>query len=789
MLCTSSSIAAQDQFGRAVAVSGGDVLVLKPFAGRGPATVFVYKNGGDGVWNLDERLRPVGGELTGENFSQSMAQSGAMVLVASADPNVRWGAHAFRRGADGGWEQSGKIDLALEVAADSAATLDLAGIMRILQPPRRVVAVNEDMAAVAVVGGPVATRGVRILQQEPGSDLWSERARLQPTETKTTNQLGAALAIEGDRVLVGAPRHGESGAVFVFAKDAATGEWSEEAIITRADSNTNSRFGTAVAFAGEVALVGAPATGEASGVVFLYTRDPNTGMWNERRRLAASQDAAGDRFGAALAVSGSELWVGAPGANERRGAVHRFLRDGDSATWIADGVLATGPEADFGVGSSLAVGRRVAVAGAPLADAGFGRVAVFSRTGEGGWAEPVWLSGGGTLDAVAGEEVKCDDGIAAGFTCDSVDLLAFLPIASLGGEPGERVSDVWGWTDPETKREYALVGRSGGMAIVDITNPTMPAYLGVVPANRSGARDLKIYHDHVFFTGDGAGAHGLIVFDLARLRTVENPPITFEPDAKYEEIASAHNLIIDTVAGFAYPVGASGGGQTCGGGLHMVDIRDPKNPTFAGCFTDTEGLIWAGRTHDGQCLVYDGPDEDYRGRQICFASNETALRIVDVTDKENPIPVSTVTYPGRSYVHQGWLTDDGRYFYLDDELDELVGEADRTRTLVLDVADLDDPVFVSEYFGADAAIDHNLFIKGDRMYQANYQAGLRVIDISDPLNPVEVGFFDTTPYEGNPPGFNGAWTAFPFFESGTVIVSSMNEGLFVLKPQRSELVP
>ncbi len=183
-------------------------------------------------------------------------------------------------------------------------------------------------------------------------------------------------------------------------------------------------------------------------------------------------------------------------------------------------------------------------------------------------------------------------------------------------------------------------------------------------------------------------------------------------------------------------------------------------------------------------MEYSGPDSDFRGRQICFASNETALRIVDVTDKENPVPISSATYPDMAYIHQGWLTEDHRYFYMNDELDELTGLAARTRTLVWDVAELDDPVLVAEHFGSTNATDHNLYIKGDRMYQANYQAGLRVLDISDPENPVEVGFFDTTPYEGNPPTMSGAWTAYPFFESGTVIVSSTQEGLFLLRPVR-----
>ena len=195
----------------------------------------------------------------------------------------------------------------------------------------------------------------------------------------------------------------------------------------------------------------------------------------------------------------------------------------------------------------------------------------------------------------------------------------------------------------------------------------------------------------------------------------------------------------------------------------------------------------AGRTHDAQCVEYSGPDEDYQGRQICFASNETALRIVDVTDKDDPEAIASATYPGMAYIHQGWLTEDQRYYYMNDELDELTGLAATTRTLVWDVAELDDPVLVAEHFGTTNATDHNLYIKGDRMYQANYQAGLRVLDISDPERPREIGFFDTTPYEGNPPTMSGAWTAYPFFESGTIVVTSMQEGLFLLRPVREPL--
>jgi choice-of-anchor B domain-containing protein len=380
--------------------------------------------------------------------------------------------------------------------------------------------------------------------------------------------------------------------------------------------------------------------------------------------------------------------------------------------------------------------------------------------------------------------VLCADGQAAQFECSDVDLLAFLPLSELGLAPGSGVlaagiTDVWGWTDPETGSEYALVARSGGASVVDVTNPSLPRYVGLLAAEGGTAQDIKVYADHAFFIG--AAETGMPVFDLGRLRDIGDVPVTLTPDARYDGIASAHNLVIDTQSGVAFPVGASGAGDPCGGGLHMIDVRNPTAPTFAGCYTDTEGLVWAGRTHDAQCVEYSGPDESYQGRQICFASNETALRIVDVTDKDAPEPIASATYPGMAYIHQGWLSEDQRYYYMNDELDELTGSAERTRTLVWDVAELDDPVLVAEHFGSTTATDHNLYIKGDRMYQANYQAGLRVLDISNPEDPEEIGFFDTTPYEGNPPTMSGAWTAYPFFESGTIVVSSTQEGLFLLR--------
>ena len=257
--------------------------------------------------------------------------------------------------------------------------------------------------------------------------------------------------------------------------------------------------------------------------------------------------------------------------------------------------------------------------------------------------------------------------------------------------------------------------------------------------------------------------------------------LTFDEDFHYDLVNSVHNIVVNEETGFAYAVGASGGGNTCGGGLHMINIQDPKNPTFAGCFAHTNtGRRGTGYSHDAQCVVYNGPDEEHAGKEICFGSNETALSISDVTDKENPVALAMESYPNVAYTHQGWLTDDQSYFYMNDELDEVQGLTTNTRTLIWDVKDLDEPILVKEHLSENRSSDHNLYIKGNLMYQSNYNSGLRVFDISDVVNPREVAFFDTVPGEDFP-AMDGSWSNYPFFESGIVVVTSGRQGLFLVR--------
>ena len=377
-----------------------------------------------------------------------------------------------------------------------------------------------------------------------------------------------------------------------------------------------------------------------------------------------------------------------------------------------------------------------------------------------------------------GSRVPCTDGRAGVFACRNVDLLAYLAIPEVGGEAGVNLNDIWGWTDPDTGREYALVGRSNGTAFVDVTDPVNPVYVANLPAigeSESVWRDIKTIGNYALIVMDYPSMSvptGVQVFDLTRLREVTDSPTTFEEDTHYREFTRAHNIVVNEDAGFAYAVGT----ETCGGGLHMIDVRDPLNPTFAGCFGES------GYTHDAQCVQYHGPDPAFRDREICIGSNATHILIADVTDKSNVITISETTYPSVSYTHQAWLTPDHRYLLLDDELDEMRDDhVLTTRTMIFDVMELEDPQLVTAYFGTERSTDHNQYIQRNRAFQANYTSGLRVLDISDIERPVEVGFFDTYP-SNNDPGFDGAWSNYPFFESGIVVVSSIGEGLFVVEP-------
>ncbi len=386
----------------------------------------------------------------------------------------------------------------------------------------------------------------------------------------------------------------------------------------------------------------------------------------------------------------------------------------------------------------------------------------------------------------------CVGGVAGGYPCANIDLAAHLPLSVFGSNSG---NDIWGWTDTTTNREYALMGLNDGIGFVDVTVPDAPVYLGKLPfhppvapppgnhpdddghehAGNSLWRDVEVYADHAFIVADSAGNHGMQVFDLRQLRNVPSPPATFAETAHYAGFGSAHTITVNTQSGFAYVNGTLRSGP-CAGGLHIVDVRTPSAPVQAGCFSAD------GYTHDNQCVIYNGPHAPLTGRELCFASNEDTLTIVDVTNKAAPAQISRTTYLGSGYTHQGWLTPDHSYFLLDDEFDETRMNVN-SRTHIFDVRNPNAPQRIGIYESAVGAIDHQQFVVGNYVYQSNYRAGLRILDIRGVANGVlrEVAYFDVYPSD-DAAAFNGTWANYPFFASGTVVVSGIEQGMFVLRP-------
>jgi len=387
---------------------------------------------------------------------------------------------------------------------------------------------------------------------------------------------------------------------------------------------------------------------------------------------------------------------------------------------------------------------------------------------------------------------QCENGMAGIYPCNNVDLESFVPLPVLGGATG---NDVWGWTDGKSKREFAIMGTSTSTGFVEVTDAKNPVLIGTLPTRGTPDfvlwRDIKVDGHYAFIVSEISGS-GLQVFDLRRLLTASTAtPTVFTSDATYDRFSHAHNISINQETDVAYVVGSN----TCGvngenGGLHMVDISKPLVPRFAGCatvetFTGAEPNNYV---HDVECVVYRGPDPDYQGREICFGSNENVVAIYDVTDKANPRVISTIGYPQATYTHQGSLTGDQRWFLFGDELDEQ-GNGQNTTTYILDASDLDGPPTPVAFEQATKSIDHNQYVHGNRTYQSNYTAGLRILAFDDASLTAgklsEVGFFDVVPGV-DVAEFAGTWSNYRFPRSGTTVVSTIeNEvsGLFVLKPR------
>jgi choice-of-anchor B domain-containing protein len=379
--------------------------------------------------------------------------------------------------------------------------------------------------------------------------------------------------------------------------------------------------------------------------------------------------------------------------------------------------------------------------------------------------------------------------VSGGFACQSIGLLSHLSLQDLRPQ-SSRGNDVWGYTDLNTGREYAIMGLQNGLAVVDVTNPEAPEQVGETAGSATTWRDIKIYQlydsaaarwrAYAYATADNVGDF-LVILDLSSL------PNGVERVSYNSDFRAAHNLYMtnaDYTFGLAQTtqaplVGIAGAG--IGGGSHrLYTLENPRSPRLVSVSTggyahDMASFPVADARKNTQCVNA----QSQAVCQVLSDFNEGTVDLWDITNPSAPQRLATQPYANAAYVHSGWWTEDGRYLLVHDELDEQ-NLGLNTTVRVFDMNNLRAPTLVGSWVGPTRAIDHNGFVKGNRHYVANYSEGLTVLDISNPRAPVRVGYFDTYPASSGL-GFVGAWGAYPFFASGTIAAADINSGLYLLR--------
>ncbi|KAF9055659.1 hypothetical protein BJ165DRAFT_435236 [Panaeolus papilionaceus] len=403
------------------------------------------------------------------------------------------------------------------------------------------------------------------------------------------------------------------------------------------------------------------------------------------------------------------------------------------------------------------------------------------------------------------------------FACKNLDVTGHLVHGDLGStdESGEVGSSLWGYT--VDGREFIAIGQTDGTAFAEVVGKgwwnyvpfigkaagTLD-YIGRLPQYSTPSlwREIRDYKGRYAIIGSEAVEHGIQIFDIRKLLEVRpswNPLSTktkvFDIHADSSHFADlplgrSHNVVSAEASNHIVAVGAAPRNDVCRSGLIFIDLADINNPKRTGCAAGD------GYVHDAQCLIYHGPDKKYEGTEICYGYNEDSLTIYNVTDKTTTNIISRTSYDGVAYAHQGWVLDpnDQSFLLMDDEFDEVdrLGAAadQRATTLIWDIHSLEGPKLTGTYKSSVISIDHNQYVKNMFSYQANYGAGVRILDVSTiPSNPTgagvsEVAFIDIFPEDDDitaDPDFMGTWHTYPFFQSGHIVLNTFDRGVFVVK--------
>lgn len=292
-------------------------------------------------------------------------------------------------------------------------------------------------------------------------------------------------------------------------------------------------------------------------------------------------------------------------------------------------------------------------------------------------------------------------------------------------------NDCWGYTAPDGQ-EYALLGVQSGTSIIDITDAANASEVTFIPSTFSLWKDIKTYQHYAYAVNENG--MGLQIIDLSNL------PASATLVATFTGFTSMHNIFIDENSGILYASPGSGSSPAI-----AYSLANPVAPVQLSTF----GI----HNHDAYA----------RNNTIYLSEGwDGSFSIYDLTTPAAPSLLARFNIPSPGYVHNAWLTEDGNHL--------MTTEETNGKTVKMwNIQNLGNITLESEYLGPNG-IAHNTHIKGNYAYLSHYQSGLRIVDVSDPTAMTEVGYYDTA----------DAWGAWPFFDSGKVLISDIQDGLYIV---------
>lgn len=419
------------------------------------------------------------------------------------------------------------------------------------------------------------------------------------------------------------------------------------------------------------------------------------------------------------------------------------------------------------------------------------------------WAESVAaaqrneisFASGAALQQAQAAPAGCVQGMAGQFPCRNLDFLAQVPLAQFSSQPVS-AANLWGFVDLNDNREYAVIGLRNGTAIVEVTDPANPREVVTIPGNASAWREVKVlqtfdaganrWRAYAYVATEAANS-GLQTIDMSGL------PLTAGLASTNMDTGSQHTVYVanidyatNTALPGMTPVLYVAGGNVNGGSWRAYSLANPAFPAFIGgapttryMHDSTSLVVTDART--AQCAAGHSPCE------VLVDFNVEAVELWDVTNKLQPVLLGSATNPNNRYIHSGWPTENGSHLIFHDELEEIQFGLP-TRLYTLDLSDLRAPTVQVSHTGPTSATDHNGYVHDSKYYVSHYRRGVVVYDAANPNALVELASFDNYVNPStNIAGTDGAWGIYPFLPSGNLLVSDIENGLFVLRDQTRDL--